>query len=225
MPLLGDFLNAMVILEDDGSVTLIDCGLAGSPSRLTRALADLGRHPRDVQRIVLTHAHADHAGGAAAMVQATGVDGVHAHAADHRFLADGVAPPLDASPRMARVLDKVQRGSFAPVPVLAGLADGELLDVAGGMRVVHTPGHTPGHVSLILEKVGVLFTGDCILNPFGRMRWPFRVFCTSRAQDEASAQVLADLDFRLAAFTHGPEVRDRAREAIRSFLTRAGGAR
>ena len=222
VPTAGDFVNSFVLLEADGSVTLVDCGLKGAPARLLRALADLGRHPQDVQRIVLTHAHNDHAGGAARMVDATAVDGVQAHEGDAPYLRDGQAPPITATGPLGRIIARVQDFSFVPVPVEQELSDGEVIDVLGGMRVVHTPGHTPGHISLLHPGTGVLITGDCILNPLSRMQWAYSLYCTSPEQNRQSATRFADLDFTVAAFTHGTEIRDRARERIRGFLTRKG---
>lgn len=222
VPTMGDLVNSFVLLEADGSVTLVDCGLKGAPARLLRALADLGRHPRDVQRIVLTHAHNDHAGGAARMVETTAVDGVQAHAGDAPYLRAGQAPPISAVSPVGRLIARVQDLSFAPVPVEQELADGQVIDILGGMRVVHTPGHTPGHISLLHPGTGVLITGDCILNPLSRMQWAYSLYCTSAEQNRASATRFADLDFTVAAFTHGTEIRDRARERIREFLVRKG---
>ena len=57
--------NSFAFVDVDGQVTLVDCGLSFAPPRIVAGLAAFGKHPRDVTRIVLTHAHADHAGGAA----------------------------------------------------------------------------------------------------------------------------------------------------------------
>ena len=221
-PTMGDFVNSFALLESDGSVTLVDCGLKGAPPKLVRALADLGRHPRDVQRIILTHAHNDHAGGAASMVRDSAVTGVHAHQADQVYLEAGSAPPITANNALGRLLARVQDFSFTSVPVERTLVDGQILDCLGGLRVVHTPGHTPGHISLLHPESGVLITGDCIPNPLSRMQWAYSLYCTSPAQNRESATRFADLEFSVAAFTHGTEIRDRARERIRSFLTRKG---
>ena len=88
--------------------------------------------------------------------------------------------------------------------------------------MVHTPGHTPGHVSLLHEESGVLITGDAIFNMASRMRWPMAAICTSARQNQQSAHVLGELEYDVAAFTHGPEIRDRAREQVRGFLRRKG---
>ena len=64
----------------------------------------------------------------------------------------------------------------------------------------------------------MLITGDSIWNMLGRMTWPVRMLCTDSALGRRTAEVLGELDYDLVAFTHGPEIRENAREAVRSFL-------
>ena len=222
IPTLGDFINSFAFVDADGSVTLVDCGVSRAPARIVRGLASFGRHPRDVTRIVLTHAHPDHAGGAGDLVDRTRAGGVEVHADDAAFVRAGHSPPRDPSTTSGRLLQRLPAGGFPPVPVSAELHDGQLLDIAGGLRVVHTPGHTPGHVSLLHEPSGVLITGDSIFNMAARRTWPLAAFCTSFALSQQTAAVLGDLEYAVAAFTHGPEIRDRAREQVRGFLRRKG---
>jgi hypothetical protein len=54
------------------------------------------------------------------------------------------------------------------------------------------------------------------------LRWPIKSFCTDFAMTRRTAHVLGELDYTLAAFTHGKELRDRPREAIRRFLMKDG---
>ena len=97
------------------------------------------------------------------------------------------------------------------------MADGELLD-GSALRVHHTPGHTPGHCSLVHEPSGTLITGDAIWNMRSRRTWPVLAFCTNAALTEQTATLLGDLEHTTAAFTHGPEIRGTGRAAIREFL-------
>lgn len=219
IPTMGDFINSFAFLDADGQVTLVDCGLARAPRRIVAALAGIGRTPADVTRIVLTHAHSDHVGGAHEMVRRTSADGVDMHEADVPFAQAGRNAPA-AESTMGRLLSRGPAAGFTPFPVVTELVDGQVVDVAGGLRVVHTPGHTPGHVSLLHEASGVLITGDAIFNMASRMRWPMAAVCTSFRLNQQSAHVLGELEYDVAAFTHGPEIRDHAREAVRGFLRR-----
>jgi glyoxylase-like metal-dependent hydrolase (beta-lactamase superfamily II) len=222
IPTLGDFINSYAFVDDDGQVTLVDCGLRRAPRRIVAGLAYIGKHPSDVTRIVLTHAHMDHAGGANQMVGATHADGVHIHQDDAPYLEEGRNAPPDLTTTAGRIARRMPGSTFAPVPLAQALHDGDVLEVGGGLRVVHTPGHSPGHVSLLHETSGVLITGDAIFNMTSRMRWPAAALCTSWRANQQSAHILGELDYSTAAFTHGPEIRDGAREAIRGFLRRAG---
>lgn len=220
LPTLGSYINSFAFVESDGSVTLVDCGIAKAPPRIVAGLADIGKHPRDVQRILLTHAHIDHVGGAAKMVQASAADGVEVHELDRDYVTNGEPPPGDTNSAVYRIFTRLVSGKFDPVGVSATVADGEVLDVAGGVTVHHTPGHTPGHISLLHEDSGVLITGDAIFNMNSRMSWPIKMVCTSFDLNKKSAHALSELDYRVAAFTHGPEITDDAREKVRGFVRR-----
>jgi glyoxylase-like metal-dependent hydrolase (beta-lactamase superfamily II) len=210
-------VNTFAFVDDDGSVTLVDTGLKKAPARIVAGLAAIGKTPQDVTRIVLTHAHIDHAGGAAGVAKLTGAE-VTAHSADAPYAAEGSSPPQGTAGFVGRLVSR-RPARFEPVEVARPLADGDLLDVGGGLRVVHTPGHSPGHVSLLHEPTRLLITGDAIFNVLG-LRWPMKLFCSDFAMTKRTAHVLGELDYAVAAFTHGPEIRDGAREKIRGFLSR-----
>ena len=210
-----DLVSSFAFVDDDGQVTLVDAGTRRAPRRLLAGLAHLGASPADVTRIIATHAHPDHVGGLSAMRGRTGAS-VAAHERDAAYVREGRGPVLDRSTLGGR-LRRHNAGS-TPTPVDDELTDGQLLEVAGGLRVLHTPGHTPGHVSLLHEPTGVLVTGDAIWNMLGRMSWSVPMLCTDAATARETAHVLGELDYQVAAFTHGPEIRDRAREAVRGFL-------
>ena len=223
IPTTGDFINSFAFLHDDGQVTLVDCGLKRAPAKIVAALRHVGKDPADVTRIILTHAHMDHAGGARRMLDETGLPGVDLHEDDLEYATTGVNAPPDLTTTSGRIFLRMPGRTFDPFPVSNELHDGDVLDAGGGLRVVHTPGHTPGHISLVHERSGVLITGDALFNPFATIRWPTAAICTSAAQNRQSAAIFSTLEYSLVAFTHGPEIRDNPREAIRSFL-RAQGA-
>lgn len=215
-----DLVNSYAFVEPDGQVTLVDAGMKSGPKRIAAALRSIGSAPVDVTRIVMTHAHPDHAGGLTRLAGETGA-AVAAHEVDAPALRTGRTPPRDQSTFGGRLMERLPGGGFQPAEVAEEFVDGQLLDIAGGLEVVHTPGHSPGHVALLHRASGTLVTGDSIVNVRG-MRWPPASFCTNFALTKQTATRLAELDYSTAAFTHGPHIADDPRTAIRDFLRRKG---
>lgn len=221
IPLLGDWTNGFLFRDADDQVTVVDMGLPFSGRRVMAALASIGSGPSDVTRLLLTHCHSDHVGGAAYVQQQTG-RAVDVHADDAPYVRTGTQPPRDPAhlPLLFRLLGR-RESAGTPVRVGEELTDGQVLPVAGGLRVIHTPGHSPGHVSYLHESSGVLITGDALFNVLG-VRWPVKAFCTDFAMTQQTAHRLAEEEYAVAAFTHGPEIRERPRETIRRFLSGLG---
>ncbi len=216
IPLFGDFVNGFMLRDDDGQVTLVDMGVKQSGPKVMAALASIGSGPSDVTRLLLTHAHPDHAGGAAHVAAQTGRDfGIHE--ADAPFATSGESPPRDRSLRLGRLMDRMGGGGFTPLTVGETFTDGQVVPFAGGIEVVHTPGHSPGHAAYLHRGSGVLITGDSIFNIRG-LRWPIKAFCTNFAMTTRTAHRLSELEYSTAAFTHGPHLSGRPREEIRRFL-------
>ena len=219
IPTVGrSLINSFAFVEPDGGVTVVDCGESRASPRIVAGLAAIGKSPADVTHILLTHVHSDHAGGASALVQATGAD-VAVHADEAELAEAGRTPTMNPATFGGRLLNRLASGRFEPVAVARRLVDGDVLDVGGGLRIVHTPGHSPGHVSLLHEPTRVLITGDALFNVLG-VRWPLRIFCGDFALTQRTAHVLGELEYDVAAFTHGPEITDGARERVRRFLSR-----
>lgn len=87
---------------------------------------------------------------------------VSIHAGDEPYARNGTSPPQQS--RLARVLGHLPGSRWSGCPIDEPFADGDVLDVAGGLLVVHAPGHTPGHVSFLHLSSGVLITGDALFN-------------------------------------------------------------
>jgi glyoxylase-like metal-dependent hydrolase (beta-lactamase superfamily II) len=216
----ADLVNSFAFVDDDGQVTLVDAGTKGAPRRIVAGLEHMGSSPSEVTRIIATHAHPDHVGGLNNLHGRTGAR-VAVHERDAAYVREGKGPVLDATSLRGRLFRR-NRGA-TPTQVDEELTDGQVVEVGGGLRVLHTPGHTPGHISLLHEPSRVLVTADSIWNVRG-MRWPFKALCTDFVMTRQTAHVLGELDYSVAAFTHGPEIRDNAREAVRGFLRASEGS-
>ena len=217
IPLIGDYTNGFLLRDEDGQVTLIDMGLPFSGPKVMAALRAIGSGPSDVTRLMLTHCHPDHAGGAAHVSRQTGKP-VDVHEADAEYVRSGTQPDADPTSSIGRLFRRLPQPKQEKVLIGEELTDGQVVPFGGGIRVVHTPGHSPGHASYLLEESGVLITGDAIFNVLGR-RWPMKFLCSDFAMTKKTAHRLADLDYSTAAFTHGPEIQEKPREAIRKFLS------
>ncbi len=186
-------LNAYLI--DDR--ILVDTGMPHQRKRLLRQLREV-----DVERIVLTHAHVDHAGTVAGVSAEKGAE-VLCGAADLADLAAGVSPPI----KLGRPLIPVQRAFVRYRGLRASpLEDGQ--DIGGGFVAVQTRGHSPGHHSLWRERDGVLITGDALMGvSTGFRTGVFRPIGALRPDNEStnrSIQRLAELRPKVIAFGHGP---------------------
>ena len=100
--------------------------------------------------------------------------------------------------------------------------DGQVLPILGGLRVVHTPGHTPGSICLYAERLKLLFVGDTLQVIRGKVTFASRVFSEDLPLARASVARLAALDVETIAFSHYPPWRDEANTVLRALASRAG---
>lgn len=201
-------VNAFLVNAD--VITLIDTGTPGAASTVLHAIRAVGHAPTDVGRILITHRHADHAGNAAELARLTGAE-VHVAPLEAPFVTGGREQDL---PRVATPLGnalvpyvRVALPWRLDPPVAA---DSTLVAGAsvGPFRVIETPGHTAGHVSLLWEDRGILFTADAAANLTSVGPHP-AADDPDRARD--SFRLLAGLDFDSACFGHGRAIKSGAR--------------
>jgi len=192
------------LVEDGGRLSAVDAGLPGFARDLDAQLSRLGLALGDIEAVVLTHSDGDHTGLAPVMREA----GAHVlvHAADDATLRKPGPKGGDASarhvlanlwrPATLKVIGHMLRHGGAKPARIEGAetyADGDVLDVPGRFRVIHTPGHTPGHCALLMESRRTLFAGDALItHPIvTKGRGPQIM---PRFTNVDSAQALASLD-------------------------------
>jgi len=219
-PLGTGVMGANVYLLVGDGLTLVDTGFWGRARLVLRGVERLGHSPADIRRIIITHHHADHAGSLAALKALTGAE-VVAHRADVPYLDGSLPQPGPSWPRwLGGVVAPLHRlWATSPAAVETTVDEGSELPGAGGMKVLHTPGHTPGSISLLLEQEGVVIVGDVLVRRSG-LRLPTRFFTVDLSREIESVRRVAGLDFDTVCFGHGRPLRKEARAAVARFADR-----
>lgn len=213
------FVNAFLI--DADGLTLIDTGIAGSRDKILRAVAELGRQPADIRRILVTHCHGDHTGSLAAVKAATGAP-VYMHPADAALVREGESMrPAQPSPGLPGLIFRLAGPRSTAIEATAvdyEVQDGD--ELPGGLKAIHTPGHCAGHLAFFWpQHGGVLFVGDTL----GRMfRLGLAIIYEDFAQGQRDLVKLAALDFDVACFSHGRAIVGGAAGQWRDFVKRKG---
>ncbi len=171
----GDTVNTVypTLLWDEKNIVLVDCGFIGALSTLEKELAQYGLTVKQLTVLVLTHHDHDHMGTAAALKRANPELKIYSSQAEAAYISAQEKPlrlkqaeelqktlPLEQQDFGRAFCDMLRR--VEPVIVDEFLYDNDKMDWCGGCRIIATPGHTPGHISLFMEKGSIVITGDAI---------------------------------------------------------------
>jgi glyoxylase-like metal-dependent hydrolase (beta-lactamase superfamily II) len=228
----SDVVNSYLVVTDDG-VTVIDAGLPGYWRLLEAELEGLGRSLDDVRALVLTHGDTDHIGFAARLAREKGI-AAYVHEADvPRARLEVKKPssgwgPVKIRPLAGFLWYSARHGGFRipPATQVHTLADGDVLDVPGSPRIIHTPGHTPGSVAVHVPGVDAVFLGDTfttrnvLTGATGPKPAPFTL---EPGQAVSSLDRLDGIDTTWVLPGHGPAWDGGAPEALRLIREAAAG--
>jgi hydroxyacylglutathione hydrolase len=170
-------INNVYVVKDKG-VVMIDGGAPKKGRAFLKGLDAIGINPEEIQLIILTHAHWDHIGSAAEIKELTGAK-VVLHKYEVHWLEESLKPMPPGVTVWGKISTKLFSWTIVPSvhikPTKVDIALGKelfpLMEYGISGRIVHTPGHSSGSVSVLLSS-GEAFVGDMAMNKFPLRLWP-----------------------------------------------------
>jgi glyoxylase-like metal-dependent hydrolase (beta-lactamase superfamily II) len=202
------FVNCYTFEVGD-EMFLIDTGFRRKAQPVVRAFETAGVPLTRIHRILLTHHHFDHRGGAAHLLEDTRAP-ISCHTDDAPFV-DGRATA--AISLLMRLFVRAR-----PAPVASALQDG---DQVGPLTVIHTPGHTPGEVAFYEPSRKILFSGDSVVEHEGRLTLPAAKYASNIEQAVRSLDRLRSLEVELLLPGHGVPVTKGVSDLLADLIRRA----
>ena len=178
------FVSAYVLARGN-EVAIVDTGTSGNGTEIEEALAALSLGWSDVSHVILTHAHGDHIGGLV-QVLTSAPDAIgYAGAGD----VEGITAPRD----------------------LVSVTDG---DEIFGLNVIGTPGHTPGHISVLDPQSGLFVAGDAMVTSDGQLAGPVAEFSDDLGLAQESVKMLIGATINTILVGHGDPITSNAGQQL-----------
>lgn len=223
----GFILHPTLIWNDEEAV-LIDTGMPSQLEHIRTAMNNLGVSLEKLKAVIVTHQDIDHIGSLPEILQASSkqID-VYAHELDKPYI-EGTFPLIKTDP------ERMDKEAWASLPkemqllytnppnckVDYSLEDGQELPYCGGIQVIHTPGHTPGHVSLYIKKSKTLVAGDAMICVDGSLQGPVQRTTLDMNAALASLEKYLNFDIELVICYHGGICMNAPKEQIQSLVER-----
>ncbi len=192
-------INAHSYLVNGDQITLIDTGTPGNKKKILNYVKNvLNRKPEDIKNIVITHYHLDHTGSLNDLKKATNAQ-VLVHKDDADYISGKRTAP---EPFYLKIATKLMLffTSYSNVKPDIILNEG---DVVGGYRVLHTPGHTPGGITLYNPDNGVIFVGDTLRFNGDKVEGPPSMLVMDSQELKKSVEKISNLNSEIMLPGHG----------------------
>jgi glyoxylase-like metal-dependent hydrolase (beta-lactamase superfamily II) len=196
----GSFCNVYIVKVIGGYV-LIDAGDANNAMKVLGYLNGRGMRNEDCKGIIVTHHHRDHI-GCLAELKETLKTKVIAHKLETPYIDGRVKSQRNAGVKYVNVDVEVDDG-----------------DIVYGMKVIHTPGHTPGSICLHHQEDKALFVGDLMVNENNVLKEiPTHYSMNPDQNRESIEKIYRELNFEIALPSHGQPITSKARERIGELI-------
>lgn len=211
------YVNLLLIAKE--RLSLIDTGVFLSAGIILSFIRQLKRDAAEIDLIIITHNHFDHISGLPEIRKHTKAR-VAAHVADlneaHPSYPGRVIPRLLGLSLLSPCRRYIYlKRDDVDIP----LEGGEILDVLGGLEVIHTPGHTPGSISLYSRKEGLIVVSDALAKHRGRIDPPVKRNCLDFPQAMRSVAKLTQYNFNTICFGHGLPISGNVAPRVRQLVS------
>jgi len=213
------------LVWDKESTVLIDAGFPGQAPQINELLEMHGIHIEELSHVILTHHDLDHIGSLSTLKTMSGNTLKTASHHLERPYIEMEKLPLKITPERIRQIEKNMTGSLqdslnglkTKVDIL--LNDEDELALCGGLKIISTPGHTEGHISIYLKKYKTLIAGDALNFRNGMLLGPDPNYTYDMQEAIKSLEKLLNYDIQSVLCYHGGMYQGNVEESIEKLIT------
>ncbi|MBD7912261.1 MBL fold metallo-hydrolase [Clostridium cibarium] len=225
---MDSVINPTLIWDKD-TIMLVDAGYPGQLSKIREEIEKTGIEFNKLNKVLLTHQDIDHIGSLSSILESLPNEvKVFAHIEEKAYI-NGEKVPVklaeletklkNGAEELKMIYEKLKTGfENCKVNIDKTLTDGEELQCCGGIIVIFTPGHTPGHISLYLKESKTLIAGDLLMVKSGKLvAFPDSINFDNNL-NEKSLKKLLKYDIETVICYHGGIYKGKVNERIERIL-------
>lgn len=197
--------NIFILETAPDELTLIDAGIPGAKNLVLSAIQQLGKSPKNLKHILITHADIDHVGSLAGIASATGAT-IVASSESKPYIESAKSPP-HVPPPISWLGGAIQRLAQTPISVNKTIKNGELLPITvGGIEALSLPGHTPDNYGYFWRERKILFAADLFFTSNNQLSLTQPMITWSREEALRSARKALDFKPTMICVGHGDAI-------------------
>jgi glyoxylase-like metal-dependent hydrolase (beta-lactamase superfamily II) len=215
------------LIWDQNNVILVDTGMPGQLQKIQEAINNEGMPFERLNKVIITHQDLDHTGGLYDILkESKNKIEVLSHGDDKPYIqGEKTLVRLNSNfmniiPENQRKMAKLMFENYSPVNVNKTLKDNEKLPYCGGMTIIHTPGHTPGHICIYHQESKTLIAGDAMNIKDGQLIRPRKEILDKKSYNLAinSLKKLQKFDIKNIISYHGGLFNNNPNQKIKELL-------